>query len=71
MKELKEVDRQKAVSLLGRRWIGGVPSWRAILRKMLLWGYKAEIEILGEMGGKADFGFVSNVYILTTIFCWR
>ena len=48
MKELKEVDRQKAVSLLGRWWIGCVPSWRAILRKMLLLGYKAEIEILGE-----------------------
>ena len=44
LKELKEVDRQIAVSL-GRWWIGGIPSWRAILQKMLFWEYKAEIEI--------------------------
>ena len=39
---------KKASILLGRWWMEGVPSWMAILQKMVFWGYKAEIEILGE-----------------------
>ena len=49
LKELEEVDRRKAVSLLARWWIEEAPSWKAILQKMLFWGYKAEIEALGEL----------------------
>ena len=49
LKELEEVDRRKAVSLLARWWIEEAPSWKAILQKMLFWGYKAEIEVLGEL----------------------
>jgi hypothetical protein len=74
LKELEEVDRRKAVSLLARWWIEEVPSWKAILQKMLFWGYKAEIEVLGEMleeWVENGFGFVSNIYILITICCWR
>ena len=48
-RELEEVDRRKAVSLLARWWIEEAPSWKAILQKMLFWGYKAEIEVLGEL----------------------
>ena len=49
LKELEEVDHRKAVSLLARWWIEEAPSWKAILQKMLFWGYKAEIEVLGEL----------------------
>ena len=44
-KELKETDRKKTVSLLGR-W--NVTLWKGILQKMPFLGYKAEIEVLGE-----------------------
>ena len=33
---------------MARWWIEELPSWKAVLQKMLFWGYKAEIEILGE-----------------------
>ena len=52
LKGLEGMDLQKAVSFLGRWWIEDDPSWGAILQKMLFWGYKAEIEILGEMLGE-------------------
>ena len=48
LKELKAMDRQKAVNFLGRWWIEDAPSWKAILQKMLFLGYKADIEVLGE-----------------------
>ena len=52
LKELNEVGRKKAVSLLGKWWIEGVLTWKGTLQKMLFWGYKAEIEVLSEeLGG--------------------
>ncbi|KAI5802147.1 Spo11/DNA topoisomerase VI subunit A [Pyronema domesticum] len=45
---LKENDRQTARRLLGKEWMGYMPEWKQVIQRMLWFGWKAEINALGN-----------------------